>query len=129
MTLVPGTRLMQVQRGNIGVALPITPAAFERTPVGELAGVVAAWMFGEQQKQAGRADEPIRLDDTPLALRLPDRDKPLNPDLPLGAQTEGRWHYRDVPVQAQTAATARLPVCQFDLIDVERPAIVVASLN
>lgn len=123
LKIEPGSRAVHVRRGNIGLVLPITRRAFDTTPAGEIAGLVAGAMFMEQGRARGRADEPIPTDDTQLALRLVGRDNLLDPDLPLRDQTAGAWRTETLPMEAQGAATARLPVAEFELVDVPRPAI------
>lgn len=122
-TMPKGTRVMLVARGNINAVLPIAAAAFTDVPVSGLAQMAAQAIIKLQATEPGRASTPVEINDTPLALKLGDRDKPLEPHLPLSMQTEGRWEFRDVPVQAQSDTTARLPVCWFDLIDAKRETI------
>jgi hypothetical protein len=122
----PGTRAILVRRGNMEVVLPIEPGVFTDAPAAVIATTVAAAFIRQQIASTGRSTEPIRLDETQLALRVIGRDGALHPDLPLSMQTEGLWEIRELPVQAQSDVTARLPVCAFELIDVERPSVILA---
>jgi hypothetical protein len=118
----PGTRAILARRGNMEVVLPIAPGVFTDAPAAVVATTLAASLIRQQLASNGRATEPIRLDETQLALRVIGRDGALDPDLPLSIQTEGLWEIRELPTQAQSDVTARLPVCTFELIDVERPS-------
>lgn len=118
-----GARVMHVQRGNLELVMPIRADAFAAIPVHELAMLIAKTMLRQQNAAPGQATAPIPVDDTPLALRVNGRERLLDPDLSLREQTEGRWEWRDLPVQGQTEQTARLPVCEFELVDVDRPRI------
>lgn len=128
MTTVPkGTRVLHVKRGNLELVFPIHDAAARNLQVSELAMVIVRTMQREQVMSPGRASEPIIDSPTPLALRLVGRDSPLDPARPLLAQTEGKWTFKDLPVQGQSDATARLPVCEFDLIDLAPERVIVAG--
>jgi hypothetical protein len=121
-----GPRTMLVRRGNMEVVYALDHGVFTGVPVNFLASRFAEAFIQQQRSAPSRASQPIRLDETPLALRVIGRDSPLEPSLPLSMQTEGLWEIRELPVQAQSDATARLPVCAFELIDVERPSVIVA---
>lgn len=127
MTEVPaGTRAMLVRRGNIEVVLPISSDTFMGAPTSTLVATVLPGIIRRQHENPGRASDPIRIDDTPVALRVIGRDSALYPHLPLSMQTEGLWEIRELPIQGQTDATARVPVCAFELVDVERPSVIFA---
>lgn len=118
-----GSRVMHVKRGNVEVVVPIRRDAFAWLPAHEIAALVVKTVVRLQAQAPDRATEPIRMDDTLIALRVAGRERVLDPNLSLREQTEGRWEYRDLPIQGQADATARLPVCQFELVDVERPVL------
>lgn len=119
-----GTRAMLVRRGNMEVVLPVSADAFMGAPTSLFVSSVLPGMIRQQATSPARASDPIRIDDTPVALRVIGRDSALHPDLPLSIQTEGLWEIRELPVQAQSDVTARLPVCAFELVDVERPSVI-----
>lgn len=119
--------VLHVNRGNLGVVMPITDDTARRMPVGELTGYVTAAILRATIMEPGRTSDPVPADETPVALRLADRDTPLVPRLPLLAQTEGKWTDKDIPVEGQTEATARLPVCEFELIDMQRSVFLLPS--
>lgn len=119
-----GTRAMLIRRGNMEAVLPIAADTFTDRPVSTVAALVAMAFVRLQAAMPERPSDPIRLDDTPLALRIVGRDAALEPSLPLSMQTEGLWELRDLPVQAQSDLTARLPVCAFELVDVARPNVI-----
>ena len=127
MSKLDDSRVLHVKRGNQEAVLPVTGDAARELPVAELATVVAKEMLRGQLRDPGRATKPIPMDGTPLALRVNGRDTALAPDLPLLVQTAGCWSDRDLPVQGQTDATARLPVCEVELIDAQRTPLVVAA--
>lgn len=127
MSRLDDSRVLHVKRGNQEAVMPVTGAAAAHLPVGELATVIAKEMLRGQMREPGRATDPIRIDDTPMALRVHGRDEALAPDMPLLIQTAGCWTHKELSVQGQTDATTRLPVCEFELVDVERPALVVAQ--
>lgn len=115
--IVKGSRVMHVIRGNLGVVLPVHPEAFRKSPVRDLAQLVVQEMERQQAAAPGRAAAPITSDGTRYALRLNGRDEALHPLLPLRGQAEGHWEWKDLPVAGQTEQTARLPVCEFELVD------------
>lgn len=121
-----GTRAMLVRRGNMEVVLPIAADTFMGAPTSTIVATVLPGLIERQRENPGRATDPIKIDQTPVALRVIGRDSALHPDLPLSLQTEGLWEIRKLPVQAQSDATARLPVCAFELVDVERPSVIFA---
>lgn len=121
-----GTRAMLVRRGDMEVVLPIAADTFTDRPASAIAQLVATSFLRLQAEAPDRASQPIVLDDTPLALRVVGRDSALEAHLPLSLQTEGLWDIRELPVQAQTDYTARLPVCVFELVDVARPSVILA---
>lgn len=121
-----GSRVMHIKRGNLELVFPINLQGFASVPAYELAEAIVPTMLREQLLAPGRADEPIPQDGTQLALRVHGRDEALDPNLSLREQTEGCWAIRELPLQAQGESTARLPVCEFELVNVQRPAIYVA---
>jgi hypothetical protein len=121
-----GARVMLVRRGNMETVLPIDRDVFTGHPASSVAQLIAITFVRLQAEAPDRCTEPIRLDDTPLALRVIGRDSALEPHLPLSIQTDGLWEIRELPVTAQSDITARLPVCAFELIDVQRPSILLA---
>lgn len=121
-----GTRAMLVRRGNMEAVLPIAASVFTDEAASTVAATAVVSFIRQQQASPGRATDPIRIDDTPVALRVIGRDAVLEPDLPLSMQTEGLWEIRELPVQGQSDVTARLPVCAFEVVDVQRPSVIFA---
>lgn len=122
-----GTRALLIRRGNMEVVLPIAADTFMGAPTSTIVATVLPGLIKQQLESSGRATDPIKIDETPVALRVIGRDAALYPDLPLSMQTEGLWEIRDLPIQGQSDATARLPVCAFELVDAERPSVIVAD--
>jgi hypothetical protein len=124
ITIPPGTRAMLIRRGNMEIVHPIEDSVYRNLPTAGLVSYLLPAFVRQQVSAPGRASDPLELDDTPVGLRVIGRDSPLIPELPLSMQTEGLWEIRELPVQAQNEATARLPVCAFELIDIERPSLI-----
>lgn len=125
----PGSRLILAKRGNIEVAMPITPEAFAQSPVAHLTASIVMQVIMLQHSAPGYASHPIdpKSDDW-IMLQVDGRDGPLIPHLPLVGQTEGLWDVLpDIPAQAMADSTARLPACRFLIVDQDRPRIVLPS--
>lgn len=119
----PGTRAILIRRGNMETVLPIAADVYTDQPAWTVAKL-AVMAFEQLQASApDRPSDPIRADETQYALRVIGRDSALEPSLPLSMQTEGLWEIRELPMQAQSDFTARLPVCAFEMVDVARPSI------
>lgn len=117
-----------ITRGNVAVTLPIPALEAETIPVGRYAEAAALAVFELQQRDPARADEPILPDsDVELALRPRGADEPLDPDRPILPQTPGHWRAENLPVKGQHRGTARLPVGAFELVDLDRPRLRLAT--
>lgn len=114
-----------VTRGNLACDVVLTAGAATLHPVGEITLGIVAEMLKVQEASPGRAEDPIVINEKPLALRARGADEPLDPGRPLLEQTEGHWRVEVVPVAGQAeGAGARLPLGAFELIDLEREQIV-----
>lgn len=126
IAIAPGTRAILVRRGNMEIVHPLSDSVFRTLPASALVGFLLPAFWRQQMTAPARATDPIEINDTPMGLRVLGRDAPLMPDLPLSIQTEGLWEIRELPIQAQNDVTARLPVCAFELINLERPSVIFA---
>lgn len=116
--------VMHVSRGNLAVVLPVNAMAAASLPARDFAALAAGAMIDACERQPGRADKPVLRGERRYALRKRGQDGPMDPDVALLTQTEGHWRIEDLPIQGQGASTARLPVGAFDLIDVDRPTLI-----
>lgn len=128
-----GSRLIIAARGNIEVAMPITPEAVAQSPVAEITASIVAQIILLQHSAPGYATDPITADsDDWIMLQVEGRDAPLIPHLPLIGQTEGRWETLPDGERFRLAQSIRpeaigLPACRFLIVDQARPRIMLPS--
>lgn len=125
----PGSRLLIAARGNIEVAMPITPEAVAQEPVANITASIVTQIILLQHSAPGYATNPIPVDgDDWIMLQVEGRDAPMLPHLPLLGQTEGRWETLPDTERFRLAQAIRpeaigLPACRFLVVEQERPRI------
>lgn len=91
------THIIQVRRGTMRVNFPFSKQGIKETDPGMLAHSAVSGLVRLQFQFPDRENpNPIDvLGKVPIVLKLPDRDGPLQPDLSLERQLEGKWEMVD----------------------------------
>lgn len=120
-------RILILRRGDFRMAIPLLELE-DPTPLGILVSALPL-MIRAQLQRPDAMGAPLT-DDAHgvLMLQVPDTDRPLIPDVGLFAQTEGKWVTggQDNAV-ARSELTARVPELELDVVDVDRPSIVLGG--